>query len=57
MRHRALTNLVLWQNDYLPPRDDGEQRGSGVRTLQFSPISFDVSFQETFSTWSLGTNS
>ncbi|MBC7970271.1 MAG: amino acid adenylation domain-containing protein, partial [Verrucomicrobia bacterium] len=41
MPHRALLNLITWQ------------RQSTVhtrRTLQFSPISFDVSFQEIFST-------
>ena len=43
MPHRALANLVAWQN----------RRASGVvggSTLQFAPLSFDVSFQEIFST-------
>jgi amino acid adenylation domain-containing protein/thioester reductase-like protein len=47
MPHRALCNLIAWQL-----RASG-QTGSG-RTLQFSPISFDVSFQEIFSTWCAG---
>ena len=43
MPHRALVNLILWQRrtSILTP---------GQRTLQFAPISFDVSFQEIFST-------
>ena len=47
MKHRALANLIAWQlevPDFLP----------GARALQFSPISFDVSFQEIFSTWGSG---
>ncbi|OJF15954.1 amino acid adenylation domain-containing protein [Couchioplanes caeruleus] len=43
MPHRALANLVAWQN----------RRASGAlggTTLQFAPLSFDVSFQEIFST-------
>ncbi|RGA06681.1 non-ribosomal peptide synthetase [Microbispora triticiradicis] len=43
MPHRALDNLVDWQN----------RRASGAcggRTLQYAPTSFDVSFQEIFST-------
>ncbi|ANY07762.1 amino acid adenylation domain-containing protein [Pseudonocardia sp. HH130630-07] len=43
MPHRALANLVCWQN----ARDSG---AVGGRTLQFAPMSFDVSFQEVFST-------
>jgi amino acid adenylation domain-containing protein len=43
MPHRALTNLIEWQNR----RATG---GVGVTTLQFAPLSFDVSFQEIFST-------
>jgi amino acid adenylation domain-containing protein len=39
----ALTNLIHWQH--------GDSRaGEGTRTLQFSPLSFDVSFQEIFAT-------
>lgn len=43
MPHRALHNVVDWQN----------RRASGAvggATLQFFPLSFDVSFQEVFST-------
>jgi amino acid adenylation domain-containing protein len=45
--HRALTNLILWQldNSHLPP---------GSPTIQFTSLSFDVSFQEIFSTWCSG---
>ncbi|MDY6838555.1 MAG: amino acid adenylation domain-containing protein [Thermodesulfobacteriota bacterium] len=43
MTHRSLSNLICWQvqNSALP---------EGARTLQFAPLSFDVSFQEIFST-------
>lgn len=43
MPHRSLANLVAWQN-----REPGGVVG-GV-TLQYAPMSFDVSFQEVFST-------
>ena len=43
MPHRALTNVIAWQNR----RPSGAVGGS---TLQFVPLSFDVSFQEIFST-------
>ena len=45
--HAMLTNLVQWQltESSLP---------AGARTLQFSPLSFDVSFDELFSTWAAG---
>lgn len=46
MPHRALANLITWQ-----------LTNSTVvtgKTLQFSPISFDVSFQEIFSTFAAG---
>ncbi|GAB3213878.1 non-ribosomal peptide synthetase [Marinactinospora endophytica] len=43
MPHRALANLVAWQN--------GIPSGAvGGRTLQYAPLSFDVSFQELYST-------
>ncbi|NES23313.1 MAG: AMP-binding protein, partial [Symploca sp. SIO3E6] len=44
MPHLALSNLILWQleNTKVSPP---------AKTLQFAPISFDVSFQEIFSTW------
>ena len=43
MPHRALHNLIAWQNR----RPSG---AVGRSTLQFFPLSFDVSFQEVFST-------
>ncbi len=43
LNHRPLVNLLLWQLDQ-------SRVGLGSKTLQFSPISFDVSFQEIFST-------
>ncbi|WP_230532290.1 non-ribosomal peptide synthetase [Microvirga roseola] len=46
---RALTNLIEWQlarPDFTP----------GARTLQFASLSFDVSFQEIFSTWCSGSS-
>jgi amino acid adenylation domain-containing protein len=47
MVHRALVNLVRWQCD--------SSGGWGrERTLQLTPLSFDVSFQEIFSTWAAG---
>lgn len=47
MPHRALVNLLTWQ-----ARDS--RAGRGTRTAQFTSLSFDVSFQEIFSTWSTG---
>jgi len=45
MPHGALVNLLNWHLLALP----------GVRrTLQFASLSFDVSFQEIFSTWAAG---
>ena len=43
MQHRPLCNLISWQirTSALSP---------GAKTLQFAPLSFDVSFQEIFST-------
>ncbi|NUT87299.1 amino acid adenylation domain-containing protein [Pseudomonas corrugata] len=47
LTHEMLTNLVQWQLT--------ESRlGRGDNTLQFSPLSFDVSFDEFFSTWASG---
>ena len=46
MRHLALENLVAWQADVL--------HRERPRTLQFSSLSFDVSFQELFTTWHAG---
>ncbi|HZC36458.1 MAG TPA: amino acid adenylation domain-containing protein [Chthoniobacterales bacterium] len=42
MPHRPLVNLIEWQQEILP---------GAARTIQFAPVSFDVSFQEIFSTW------
>lgn len=47
MERQALSNLVHWQL-----RDS--RCGAGARTLGFAPLSFDVSFQEIFSTLSAG---
>ena len=47
MPHRALVNLVEWQMRH-------SALGAGARTLQFASLSFDVSFQEMFSTWRAG---
>jgi amino acid adenylation domain-containing protein len=47
MVHRALDNLIDWQL-----RDSSA--GVGTATLQFAPLSFDVHFQEVFSTWCSG---
>jgi amino acid adenylation domain-containing protein len=46
MSHRSLVNLIEWQTRAAPPASD--------KTLQYAPFSFDVSFQEMFSTWSAG---
>jgi len=45
MKLRALMNLIQWQKK-IPGLE------VPARTLQFAPISFDVSFQELFTTWS-----
>jgi amino acid adenylation domain-containing protein len=45
--HRALVNLLRWQLDRFGAR-------KAARTLQFASLSFDVSFQEIFSTWTAG---
>ncbi len=47
MVQKALMNLIAWQKT-IPHLD------KSARTLQFSPISFDVSFQELFTTWTTG---
>jgi amino acid adenylation domain-containing protein len=46
MTHRALANVINWQLE--PPF-------VASRTLQFASLSFDVSFQELFSTWCSGS--
>lgn len=43
MPHRSLANLVAWQNRIA-------SGAVGGTTLQYAPLSFDVSFQEIFST-------
>jgi amino acid adenylation domain-containing protein len=45
MRHGSLSNLIEWQLGELP---------AARRTLQFSPLGFDVSFQEILSTLGSG---
>ena len=47
MPHRALSNLVAWQVA-------NSTVGAGHATLQFTSISFDVSFQEIFATLAVG---
>ncbi|WP_338866177.1 amino acid adenylation domain-containing protein [Myxococcus stipitatus] len=46
LSHRALCNLLMWQR--------GHSVKAEATTLQFAPLSFDVSFQEIFSTWCAG---
>jgi amino acid adenylation domain-containing protein len=45
MGHAALVNLLRWQ------RESSQASGGGKKTVQFASLSFDVSFQEMFSTW------
>jgi amino acid adenylation domain-containing protein len=47
MGHKALVNLLQWQRAE-------SKAGPGTRTLQFAPLSFDVSFQEIFATLTTG---
>lgn len=47
MPHRVISNLIDWQNNISTP--------GRFRTLQFAPISFDVSFQEIFATLTSGS--
>jgi len=47
MGHTALVNLLTWQQKH-------SISTSGVNTLQFAPLSFDVSFQEIFATLTTG---
>ncbi len=47
MVQKALMNLIAWQKN-------STNLGVAARTLQFAPISFDVSFQELFTTWTTG---
>ena len=47
LTHAGLSNLIQWQS---------AQPGleAPARTLQFASLSFDVSFQELFTTWAAG---
>ena len=45
MEHLALANLIDWHL---------HNRKVGANTLQFAPLSFDISFHEIFSTWCSG---
>lgn len=47
MRHKALVNLINWQKKH-------SKATSQSNTLQFAPLSFDVSFQEIFATLTTG---
>ncbi|MGB7923853.1 MAG: amino acid adenylation domain-containing protein, partial [Pyrinomonadaceae bacterium] len=47
MTHRALVNLIYWQLENLKWK-------TTKRALQFASLSFDVSFQEIFTTWCSG---
>jgi amino acid adenylation domain-containing protein/thioester reductase-like protein len=47
MTQLALCNHILWHRDNL-------KIARGAKTLQFASISFDVSFQEIFTTWCSG---
>ncbi|MEE4186422.1 MAG: amino acid adenylation domain-containing protein [Gammaproteobacteria bacterium] len=47
LTHAGVSNLVQWQN-----RQPGLD--TPARTLQFASLSFDVSFQELFTTWAQG---
>ncbi len=48
MSHRALANLVGWQLSV--PSGWSPQAGRAPSTLQFAPLTFDVAFQEIYST-------
>lgn len=45
--HKALVNLIEWQNEQTRIKND-------LVTLQFTPLSFDVHFQELFATLTTG---
>jgi amino acid adenylation domain-containing protein/non-ribosomal peptide synthase protein (TIGR01720 family) len=47
LSHSSLVNLIRWQMGKC-------QTPKSARVLQFAPSSFDVSFQEMFSTWCSG---
>ncbi|MEC9375344.1 MAG: amino acid adenylation domain-containing protein [Pseudomonadota bacterium] len=47
LSHAGLANLLLWQMNQ-------DRLSKPAKTLQFASLSFDVSFQEIFGTWSTG---
>ncbi|WP_129645515.1 non-ribosomal peptide synthetase [Peristeroidobacter agariperforans] len=47
MSHRSMVNLIEWHRQEFP-------KTAGTRVLQFAALSFDVAFQEIFSTLCLG---
>jgi len=47
MGHAAMVNLLAWQQKH-------SASTTGFNTLQFAPLSFDVSFQEIFATLTTG---
>ena len=47
MGHAAMVNLLTWQQKH-------SASATGFNTLQFAPLSFDVSFQEIFATLTTG---
>ncbi|MCX2479526.1 amino acid adenylation domain-containing protein [Pedobacter sp. MC2016-15] len=47
LTQRALVNLIIWQNTH-------SIANSESKTLQFAPLTFDVSFQEIFATLTTG---
>jgi len=47
MGHAPLVNLLQWQQRH-------SMAAAGTRTLQFAPLTFDVSFQELFATLTTG---
>src|SRR4029077_11666021 len=50
MGHRPLANLLAWQLEHWSETETAP----AARTLQFASLSFDVAFQEIFSTWCAG---
>jgi amino acid adenylation domain-containing protein len=47
MTHKAMVNLIKWQQSQSAAK-------TGTKTLQFAPLTFDVSFQEIFTTLTTG---
>jgi len=47
MTHRSMVNLIEWHRESFPASE-------GTRVLQFAALSFDVAFQETFTTLCTG---